>query len=311
MRKASLISFVLLFAAGMVLVACSGAADNTGDSGTADSGKSEESGESGPDKGEEAGGDITLAYVSWDSDVASHYVLQKVLEDQGFSVELLDVGSTPMWAGVADGSADASAAAWLPTTHKAQYEKYGDQLDDLGPNLEGVKIGLVVPDYVDIDSIEELNDHADKTGGQIVGIEANTGVMSAAEDAIDEYGMNDMELLASSSAGMTSELQRAYDAEEWVVVTGWTPHWQFSKFDLKYLDDPKDVFGGEEAIHTIARKGLEEDMPKAYEILHNFHWETADMEEVMLKIEEGANPKDAAAEWVEDNQDKVKEWIGE
>ncbi|MYL61338.1 glycine/betaine ABC transporter, partial [Virgibacillus halodenitrificans] len=34
--------------------------------------------------------------------------------------------------------------------------KYSDQFDDLGANLEGAKIGLVVPSYMDIESIEDL-----------------------------------------------------------------------------------------------------------------------------------------------------------
>lgn len=305
---------MLLLAMGMFLAACSGAAENgegtgTEENGTAESGEGDATDEGAAD--DEAGGNITLAYVNWDSEIASHHVLQKVLEDEGFEVELLAVDNAPMWQGVADGSADATAAAWLPATHAAQYDEFGDQVVDLGPNLEGAKIGMVVPTYVDIDSIEEVNDNADKFNGQIIGIEPGAGVMLATEDAIEAYGMSDMELVSSSSAGMAAELQKAYNNEEWIAVTGWTPHWKFSKFDLKYLEDPKGSYGEAEAIHTIVREGLEEDMPRAYEILDNFYWEPVDMEEVMLKIQEGMDPEDAAAEWVEANPDKVQEWVGE
>ena len=313
MRQTAIWSLALLLAMGMFLAACGGAAENgegtgTEENGTAESGEGDATDEGAAD--DEAGGNITLAYVNWDSEIASHHVLQKVLEDEGFEVELLAVDNAPMWQGVADGSADATAAAWLPATHAAQYDEFGDQVVDLGPNLEGAKIGMVVPTYVDIDSIEEVNDNADKFNGQIIGIEPGAGVMLATEDAIEAYGMSDMELVSSSSAGMAAELQKAYNSEEWIAVTGWTPHWKFSKFDLKYLEDPKGSYGEAEAIHTIVREGLEEDMPRAYEILDNFYWEPADMEEVMLKIQEGMDPEDAAAEWVEANQDKVQEWVG-
>ncbi len=36
--------------------------------------------------------------------------------------------------------------------------------------------------------------------------------------------------------------------------------------DAPPLDDPKKIYGGEEFIHTIVRKGLQEDMPEVYEI---------------------------------------------
>lgn len=323
MRKTLLLFVALLFSMGLILAACGGATDNGEDTNaegneagqeTEENGAEEGNAEDSADEGDgnaEAGGTVTLAYVAWDSEIASHHVLQKVLEDEGYEVELLAVDNGPMWAGVADGSADATAAAWLPATHEAQYEEFGDQVVDLGPNLEGAKIGMVVPEYVEIDSIEEVNDNADQFNGEIVGIEPGAGVMAATEAAIEEYDMTDMELLQSSSAGMAAELQKRYEAEEWVAVTGWTPHWKFSKFDLKYLEDPLGVYGEAEAIHTIVREGLEEDMPRVYQILDNFSWDAADMEAVMLEIEDGADPEEAAANWVEANQDKVAEWLAE
>jgi glycine betaine/proline transport system substrate-binding protein len=66
---------------------------------------------------------ITLAYVAWDSEIASTHVVKQVLEDKlGYLVEMMQVDAGPMWAGVSDGSADAMVAAWLPTTHQSYYE---------------------------------------------------------------------------------------------------------------------------------------------------------------------------------------------
>jgi len=144
--------------------------------------------------------------------------------------------------------------------------------------------------------------------GTIVGIEPGAGIMKATENAIKEYNL-DFELKDSSSAAMAASLKNAIENEEWIVVTGWTPHWKFAKWDLKYLEDPKGIYGGEEHIATIVRKGLKDDMPGLYTILDNFHWKPADMEAVMLDIQNGMEPAEAAAKWVEENQDKVSEWV--
>jgi len=255
---------------------------------------------------------IKLAYVAWDSEIASTNVVKHVLESKlGYDVEMVQVDAGPMWAGVADGSADAMVAAWLPGTHASYIEEYKDNVVDLGPNLDGTKIGLTVPAYMDIATIEDLKNAEVSASIQnrIVGIEPGAGIMMASEKAVSEYGLDNITLLESSSAAMAQELQNAYDAQEPIVVTGWTPHWMFAKMDLKYLEDPKGIFGGDEQIHTMVRKGLEDDKKDAYAFLDNFNWTADDMAEVMVAIMEGQSPEDAAKAWVEANGDKVDAWL--
>ena len=102
------------------------------------------------------GDKIKLAYVAWDSEIASHNVMKIVLEEVGYNVTLIQVEAGPLWTAIADGSADASLAAWLPLTHATYAEKFDGDFEDLGINMEGVKVGLVVPQYMDIKSIEDL-----------------------------------------------------------------------------------------------------------------------------------------------------------
>ncbi|RFA35232.1 glycine/betaine ABC transporter substrate-binding protein [Virgibacillus dokdonensis] len=257
--------------------------------------------------GEGESKEIELVYVEWDSEVASTHVIGKVLEDQGFDVTLTPLDNAVMWEAVANGEADGMVSAWLPKTQEKQYEEYGDQVVELGPNLEGAKIGLVVPEYMDVDSIEDLSDQADQT---ITGIDAGAGVVNNSELALEEYdNLKDWTVQPSSSGAMATALGAAIDKEEEIVVTGWTPHWKFAKYDLKYLEDPKGTFGEAERLETMVREGLEEDMPNAYQILDQFYWEAADMEAVMLEISDGAEPTEAAANWIEENQDKVDEWL--
>lgn len=143
---------------------------------------------------------------------------------------------------------------------------------------------------------------------EIVGIDPGAGIMKATASAIEEYGLEDWTLVEGSGAAMTASLKKAYDKEEPIIITGWTPHWKFSAFDLKYLEDPKGVYGGEENIHTIARNGLKEDLPAVHTLLDQFNWTSDDMGSVMVDINEGTKPEEAAAKWIEENPDKVAEW---
>ncbi|RHW42785.1 ABC transporter permease subunit [Neobacillus notoginsengisoli] len=147
-----------------------------------------------------------------------------------------------------------------------------------------------------------------QTNYKIIGIEPGAGIMARADKAMDDYGLDQWKIVEGSSAAMIAELKKAYKNQRPIIVTGWSPHWMFSSFDLKYLDDPKGTFGKAEAIHTIVRKGLEQDAPGAYKILDQFAWETSDIEAVMASIEQGMSPGEAAEKWIAEHQDKVTAW---
>src|SRR5699024_5984829 len=106
----------------------------------------------------------------------------------------------------------------------------------------------------------------------ITGIDPGAGIMEQTTEMLSEYGLEDTwEIQGSSGAAMTAELSSAIDEERPIIVTGWVPHWKFFEFDLKMLDDPKEVYGGEEYIHTIVRKDLEDDMPSVYRFFDQFN----------------------------------------
>ena len=148
----------------------------------------------------------------------------------------------------------------------------------------------------------------EQVGYKIIGIEPGAGITGLSHDTLEQYeNLEGWTLQESSTAGMIGTLDQAIRNEEPVIVTGWTPHWMFSAYDLKFLEDPKGVLGGAENINTVVRKDLEKDLPDVYTVLDRFHWETEDMEKVMYDAQK-ADFETAAAEWVEKNDDKVKEW---
>ena len=103
--------------------------------------------------------------------------------------------------------------------------------------------------------IEELGGHTGRFSGEIVGIDAGTGIMKCTEKAIPEYGL-DYKLMISSGPAMTALLKKAIDKKEWIVVTGWTPHWMFDLFCLRVLEDSKNVYGEMDQIHSLPGKGF-------------------------------------------------------
>ena len=275
------------------------------------SGQNASSGSASTPEAGHASKTIKLVYVEWSSCTAATHVVEAALEQQGYKVDALSVSGAAMYSAIANGDADATVCAWLPSTQANYYARTKDKLDNLGPNMTGTKIGLVVPDYVSIDSIDQLAANADRFQDQIIGIDPGAGEMGIAHKAIDAYKLP-LKLVDGSGATMTAALKNAIDNHQWIVVTGWTPHWMWARWKLKYLADPKGVFGHAENIDTLARKGLKQDAPGAWRILDGFHWTPQEMQQVMAANQkEGADPAANAEQWVKAHSQQVAAWVSD
>lgn len=252
---------------------------------------------------------IDIAYVNWSEGIAMTNLAKVIFEEQGYRVNLLNADLAPVFASLSQKKADVFLDVWLPVTMADYITQYGDKLETLGTVYDNARIGLVVPEYVTINSIEELNQVRARFKGEIVGIDAGAGIMKATDKAIPDYGL-DYKLLTSSGPAMTASLKKAIDKKEWVVVTGWTPHWMFDRFDLKILADPKGIYGGAEKIQVLAWKGFSEKDPFAARLLNNMHLTDAQISSLMAALEEpGINETDAARKWLETNRDVVSNWL--
>jgi len=255
---------------------------------------------------------VEIGYVLWDSEIASTHVLAAVIRDElGYDVNLIPVDAGVMYQGLVGGDLDVSVSVALPFTHAHYWEEYSADLLDLGSNMDGTTIGLTVPSYVEIDSIEEMNEHTDMFGGEIIGIEPGAGIMTATENTIEAYGLDNLELVDGSDAAMVAALDRAIARDEWIVITGWEPHWKWVTYDLKYLEDPKGTYGESGSSHTVLNPGFAETAPQdLMAFLDAFYWTPADMGAVMLSIsEDGMDPWEAAEKWVAENQETVQSWL--
>ena len=256
-------------------------------------------------------GKVTLAYVEWDCAAASTNLAQAILqEEMGYDVEILPVAAAAMWQAVGTGDVDGMLTAWLPVTHADYLAKVKDKVENLGPIVGGAKIGWAVPSYVKAQSIADLNKYADKFDNRIIGIDPGAGLMRLSEDAIKVYDLK-LELMEGSGATMTAALATAIKNNEWVVVTAWSPHWMFGRWDLKYLDDPKGALGEEEHIDTIVRKGLKADMPEVYAFLNKFQYKDANQLQMLMawNQEDGADRYENAKRFIKENPDIVKSWL--
>jgi glycine betaine/proline transport system substrate-binding protein len=253
---------------------------------------------------------IKIGFVDgWSDSVATTNLAAAIIRNKlGMNVELVPLAAGIMWQGVARGDIDATLSAWLPVTHEAYLANFKDKVQIIGTNYPGAKIGLIVPDYVKATSLTDLNAHRADFDNRIVGIDAGAGVMKKTEEAIKAYGL-DMRLQPSSGPAMAAELDRAYRANKSIAVTGWIPHWMFAKYKLRFLADPKNIYGAEEHVDSVINPGLNTKAPTVVAFLKKLSWKPEEIGAVMLAVEGGAKPADAAEKWINDNAARVASWL--
>ncbi|ATW25905.1 hypothetical protein DCMF_14990 [Candidatus Formimonas warabiya] len=255
-------------------------------------------------------GKIKIAVVDWPESLCMTELIKVILENEmNYQVEVKPLKVDDVFQSLAEGRCDIFLDCWLPITHEKFIYQYGSQIENLGDNFAGARTGLVVPAYVTINSITQLNDEKDAFHRTIIGIEPEAGIIKSTQKAIKEYGL-DFRLITSSSPEMVEKLKNAIDRKEWIVVTGWSPHWKFAKWDLKFLDDPLFIYGGAESLHTVTRKGFADDFPQVAQFLYNFQLDQQQLDELLLiQNDSSQNREESMTMWAEKNKKLVDAWL--
>lgn len=286
----------------LVLSACAG--NNTSEENDITEGNNQPT-----EKADDEKGEIKIGLNNWAENIAVSNMWKVVLEEKGYDVDLVFSQKVGVWSGIANDELDLGLEVWLPETDGELYEDFEDKIELHEETwFSGTGLGLVVPEYMEIDSIAELNNYTDTLDGDMISIDAGASLTSLSEAAIEEYEL-DYNLLFSSETAMIAELDKAYQEEESVVVTLWNPHWLFSDYDLKYLDDPKNVFGDAGDLYYMSRQGFRDDHPEVIEWLNNWQMDDDTLGALMSVINDVEDEEEGAQKWVKDNRDLVNEWI--
>jgi glycine betaine/proline transport system substrate-binding protein len=104
--------------------------------------------------------EVSIFYANWSNGIAVTYLAKAALEANDYEVVLTNLAPGMIFGELAkdDGKGDVFLDAWLPNSHKDYWAKYGENLEVIGEAFSDGTTGVVVPSYVSINSIEELND---------------------------------------------------------------------------------------------------------------------------------------------------------
>ena len=266
----------------------------------------------GPERGEV----LTLGNIGWDENVAVSNLTKVLLEDE-LGHETVEISSSTnldsTYRGVASGELDAFQDVWLPNQEDFLEEVSGD-VEHLDPWFLGeTRQGMAVPAYMDVESIDQL----DGTDARFIfGIEPTSAIMrevvgGEAGGVVPAYGL-EQQLVQAPTAGMLAEVERRYRGKEEFAFLAWSPHWMNQRFDIRYLEDPKDTFGPTNdpaECSTIVRRGLREEDPAAHAFMGALELTEGQINGLEQEINEEGDPLAGARLWASENRGVVRPWV--
>ena len=262
---------------------------------------------------------VRFAEVGWTDITATTALTRSVLEGLGYETTSDTISVPIAYAGMKNDDFDVFLGNWMPSMASIS-DPYIDkgQVERPRANLQGAEYTLAVPQYVldaGVTSVADLADNLEKFDGRIYGIEAgNDGNMIIA-DMIDDdaFGLGAFEMIDSSEAGMLAEVKSKIAAKEWVVFLGWEPHPMNTRFEMGYLEGADDYFGpnlGGATVYTNTRAGYSEACSNVGALLANLEFSLEMENQIMGEImDEGADPDEAAADWLKQNPSVLKAWL--
>jgi glycine betaine/proline transport system substrate-binding protein len=253
----------------------------------------------------------------WPGETVKALVATKILSAAGYKTHITNASWNIDLHGVKSGDLDVDMGLWIPTQKSALHPLVeSGQVIRLVANVPDAKYDLVVPDYVwkkGVHSIGDLNEYAKKFDHKIYGIEPGNDGNELMLKAIknNTYDLGGWKLVQSSTAGMLSAAKKKTAKHQWIVFLGWRPHWMNIVFHLKYLKDPKHIWGsGPSRVYTVVNPDFKKNNANAAKFLKQMVVGDKIQSKWIYDYSYKKIKADKVAEnWIVDNMKTVAKWL--
>lgn len=250
---------------------------------------------------------VKMGSMAWEDLKAVSLITKRFLEKQGYKVELTEFSEWGIAFGALQKGDVEILTSQIDYVASDYWAKNKNRLEKISVVAHGLYQGLVVPSYMTIDSVDQLNSVADTVGGKIIGVEPGSGLMREVAVAVKDYGLN-YQLIDGSTPAMIAQLQSSLERKEPIVTMLWEPSWMMQKFDVKFLKDPKGVFAPPQAYYWVAKKGFSAADGHAREAISTVYVPLDDITQITADMNNGKTIQEAVDAWWDKNQALVERW---
>jgi glycine betaine/proline transport system substrate-binding protein len=267
----------------------------------------------------ESCGLVRFADVGWTDITVTTAVTSAVLQSLGYQTKTSLLAVPITYRSMQNKDIDVFLGNWMPTMENdiKSYRESGT-VETVRANLEGAKYTLAVPQAAYDAGLKDFADIAkfsQQLKGKIYGIEPGNDGNRLIQGMIKQnaFGLGSFKLVASSEAGMLSQVQRAERRGRSLVFLGWEPHPMNSRYKMQYLTGGDEFFGpdfGKATIYTNVRQGYTQECSNVGKLLNNLVF-SLEMENQLMDavLNDKQKPAVAAKAWLKANPQVLDTWL--
>lgn len=290
---------------------------------------------------------IKLVEFDWTSQIFLVEILDKIISEQlGYPTKRTHLSQPVTWPAMDRGDVDITTEIWFPV-RQPEIQPYLDKgnIELAGVVFTGISLAWAVPTYVikgdstrgikpmapdlktilDLKKYWKLFESPEKPGlGELVG--GPPGWLDPSRWMIQGYDLPLWESTQSDTILWARVTAAAKKGDPILTIT-WTPHWIFAAVDMTILEDvdpprpevidwDKDPFPVKTgwvtaSVYKVIRSELKDTAPDVYRLVQNMSFTEDEINKLMLRVdEEGEEMADVARDWINQNQNKIDQWLG-
>ena len=285
---------------------------------------------------------IIIPIHNWSSQIVMSHVVGQILESMGNQVEFVTTDSQAVYESLRLGDVTLELEVWegaFGASFRAALEKGG--LHDAGDHEAVTREdwwypmwtkescpGL--PDWEALNACAEVFKTAE-TGDKGRYLDGPVDWLKHGQERVKALDMNFTVVNAGSAAALWAEIGAAEADKKPVVVFNWTPNFAEAVWPGEFVEFPEWVEGcdkdpavgpnpdalydcGNPAsgyLKKAAWDGMKDKWPAAYAALTRISFTNPQIAEMAKLVDvEDMEPEEAAAEWLDANEDVWKPWTG-
>lgn len=259
---------------------------------------------------------VRFGTPQWPGATVKSEVARQLLDTLGYHATLRKASSSIILEAMASGDLDVNMALWRPSQSGMLDPRLeAGELVEVVKNIDGARFQLAVPEYVwdaGVHSMADLAGHAERFDRTFYGIEPGNVGNELMHKAIGDgtYGLDDWQVAASSVTGMMSQVASDIRNGQWIAFLGWEPHWMNVDFDIRYLEDPENLWGDASSVSTVVASDFAERHPNVIAFLDNMVVPIAVQDQWVYAYSREDQPLEAvAATWIQSHPERVNAWL--